>query len=110
MPESCRYLRLPATHRSDFRYARTKAISPASIPRTVATAAKVHQEGAAELIAAVDAGIISVSAAADVATRPKEEQREIVARGEKEMILDIEEVSDRRIAKNVNPALRRNAQ
>jgi N6-adenosine-specific RNA methylase IME4 len=55
-------------------------------PRSIATAATVMEQGAPELIAAVDAGRVSVSAAADVATLPKEEQAEIVARGEKEIL------------------------
>jgi N6-adenosine-specific RNA methylase IME4 len=38
------------------------------------------------LVAVVEQGKVSVSAAADVATKPKEEQREIVARGEKEIL------------------------
>lgn len=54
--------------------------------RTVATAKAVQDEGSEELIAAVESGTVSVSAAADVATLPKEEQREIVARGEKEIL------------------------
>lgn len=55
-------------------------------PRTVATAAKVLEQGAPELVAAVESGQVSVSAAADVATLPKQEQAEIVARGEKEIL------------------------
>lgn len=55
-------------------------------PRTVATAAKVLEQGAPELVAAVESGAVSVSAAADVATLPKPEQAEIVARGEKEIL------------------------
>lgn len=55
-------------------------------PRTVANAAKVLNEGADELIAAVESGAVSVSAAADVATLPKEEQGEIVAKGEDEIV------------------------
>jgi N6-adenosine-specific RNA methylase IME4 len=46
----------------------------------------VQREGAEELRRAVEQGKVSVSAAADVATKPKEEQREIVARGEKEIV------------------------
>jgi N6-adenosine-specific RNA methylase IME4 len=42
--------------------------------------------GTPELVRAVDSGKVSVSAAADVATKPKDEQREIVARGEKEIL------------------------
>jgi N6-adenosine-specific RNA methylase IME4 len=54
--------------------------------RSVKTARAVHDHGAPELVAAVESGKASVSAAADIATKPKEEQREIVARGEKEIL------------------------
>jgi MT-A70 len=53
---------------------------------TVSAAVKVLKEGAPELAAVVERGGVSVSAAADVATLPAEEQREIVARGEKEIL------------------------
>lgn len=55
-------------------------------PRSVDSARRVQASGTEELIAAVDAGVVSVSAAADIATKPKDEQREIVARGEKEIL------------------------
>jgi hypothetical protein len=54
--------------------------------RSVARAKEVRDHGAPELQQAVERGGISVSAAADVATRPIDEQREIVARGEKEIL------------------------
>lgn len=50
-------------------------------PRSVATAAKVLDSGTPALIAAVDAGEVSVSAAAEVAKLPESEQAEIVAQG-----------------------------
>jgi ParB family chromosome partitioning protein len=53
--------------------------------RTVAAAAKVNDDGAPELIAAVDSGAVSVSAAAQVATLPKEMQADIVATGPAEV-------------------------
>jgi N6-adenosine-specific RNA methylase IME4/ParB-like chromosome segregation protein Spo0J len=54
--------------------------------RSVERARAVIDEGASELIAEVEQGRISVSAAADVATLPKPQQAEIVARGEKEIL------------------------
>lgn len=54
--------------------------------RTLRTAKVVEEQGAPELVAAVESGQVSVSAAADVATLPKQEQAEIVARGEKEIL------------------------
>ncbi len=52
----------------------------------VQRARAVIDEGAQELIDAVEHGLVSVSAAADVATLPKPQQAEIVARGEKEIL------------------------
>lgn len=54
--------------------------------RSVARARAVHEGGAPELVSAVERGAVSVSAAADIATKPQDEQREIVARGEKEIL------------------------
>lgn len=54
--------------------------------RTVNAAAKVKDEGTPELVAAVESGRASVSAAAEVATLPKAEQQEIVAKGETEIL------------------------
>lgn len=54
--------------------------------RTVQAAVKVKDEGAPELVRAVESGRVSVSAAADVATLPKEEQTVIVAKGEREIL------------------------
>jgi N6-adenosine-specific RNA methylase IME4 len=54
--------------------------------RSVRSAAEVRDHGAPELVHAVEHGRVSVSAAADVAELPEGEQREIVARGEKEIL------------------------
>ncbi len=53
---------------------------------SVERARVVREQGAPELVAAVKQGEVSVSAAAVVATQPVEQQRELVARGEKEII------------------------
>lgn len=53
---------------------------------SVERAKTVQRDGAPELRHAVEQGKVSVSAAADVATKPQDEQREIVARGEKEIL------------------------
>ncbi len=45
--------------------------------RSVARAREVREHGAPELVAAVERGAVSVSAAADIATQPVDEQREI---------------------------------
>lgn len=49
--------------------------------RSIASAAKVLKEGADELVAAMESGVASVSAAAEIATLSQDEQREIVAAG-----------------------------
>jgi N6-adenosine-specific RNA methylase IME4 len=54
--------------------------------RSVERAREVHEGGAPELIHAVERGRIAVSAAADVATLEPGQQRELVARGEKEIL------------------------
>jgi N6-adenosine-specific RNA methylase IME4 len=54
--------------------------------RSVTSARKVHEQGAPELVQAVDEGRVKVSTAAEIARAPKEEQAEIVAKGEKEIL------------------------
>jgi phage N-6-adenine-methyltransferase len=49
--------------------------------KSVERAAKVRAQGIPELVHAVECGLVSVSAAADVATLPRAEQTEIVAAG-----------------------------
>jgi hypothetical protein len=51
--------------------------------RTIRRAREVIDEGVPELAEKVDRGDVSVSAASEVATLPKEQPREIVARGER---------------------------
>src|SRR5215475_11398828 len=53
---------------------------------SVERAKTVQRAGASELVQAVERGAISVSAAADVAMLPQQNQREIVARGEREIL------------------------
>lgn len=65
--------------------------------RTVARAREVQEHGTPELITAVERGSVSVSAAADVATLPASEQAEIVARGEREILLKAKELRARRV-------------
>ena len=48
-------------------------------PRSVTSAKKVHDQGTDELLAAVDAGEVSVSAAAEIATLPEPEQKKTLA-------------------------------
>lgn len=54
--------------------------------RSVERAREVLEDGAPELVATVEQGRVSVSAAADVATLPMAEQSQIVARGEREIL------------------------
>jgi N6-adenosine-specific RNA methylase IME4 len=60
--------------------------------RTIRHARDVLDHGAPELRQAVDRGDVSVSAAADIASLPAEEQGEIVARGEREILRKAQEI------------------
>ena len=53
---------------------------------SVERAKMVQRAGIPELVQSVEQGAVSVSAAAQVATQPIEEQREIVARGDREIL------------------------
>jgi N6-adenosine-specific RNA methylase IME4 len=57
-------------------------VSKSSVER----AAEVRDRGAPELQRAVERGDASVSAAVDISTLPADEQREVVAKGEKEIL------------------------
>jgi hypothetical protein len=63
---------------------------------SVERAKTVQRTGAPELAQAVERGSVSVSAAADIASRPIDEQREIVARGEKEILRVAQEIRARK--------------
>jgi hypothetical protein len=54
--------------------------------RSVASASKVIDDGVPDLVDAVERGKVSVSAAADIASLPKPQQQQIVARGEREIL------------------------
>lgn len=64
--------------------------------RSVRTAKKVIDHGAPELVAAVDAGKVSVSAAAEVASLPAEEQEEVVAHGEDAILAEANRIRERK--------------
>ncbi len=67
---------------------------------SVQRAREVLEEGAEELIAAVDQGDIAVSTAAEVASLPIEEQQEVVAKGEEEILRVSKEIKRKRREKN----------
>jgi hypothetical protein len=54
--------------------------------RSVESARAVRDKGDESLVESVERGVVSVSAAADMATLPKQEQAEIVAKGEREIL------------------------
>jgi N6-adenosine-specific RNA methylase IME4 len=54
--------------------------------KTYEAAKTVVDSGVPELVTAMDSGKVSISAAADVATLPVQQQKEVVARGEKEIL------------------------
>jgi hypothetical protein len=65
--------------------------------RSIDSASKVLSQGAPELVKAVDAGKVAVSTAADLAGElSKEEQAEVVAHGEKEILKAAKEIRARR--------------
>lgn len=82
---------LPKVHSRD-RAAEAVNVSP----RTVGHASRVIEVGAPELVEAVETGRASVSAAAEVASLPVEEQREIVAKGETEILKAAKEIKARK--------------
>lgn len=67
--------------------------------RTVRAAVVVKNDGAPELFKALQSGRVSTSAAADVATLPKTQQAEVVARGEKEIVAAAKAIRVARAAK-----------
>lgn len=64
--------------------------------RTYEQARKVAEQGAPELVEAMDGGAASISAAAEVATLPVEEQKVIVAKGETEILKAAKEIRAKR--------------
>jgi MT-A70 len=75
--------------------------------RTVERAREVLNQGAPELVHAVEQGKVSVSAAADVATLPAGEQQEIVARGEQEILKAAVAIRARKNERRVAERMRR---
>lgn len=65
---------------------------------TYRRAKTVVEKGSPELVEAMDKGEASVSAASDIATLPQEEQTEIVAKGEKEILARAKEIRKQRHA------------
>jgi hypothetical protein len=75
--------------------------------RSVRTASEVREAGVPELTHAVEAGTVSVSAAADLTALPPDEQREVVAKGEREMRTAGKRVRSTRPAGGPRPRLGR---
>jgi N6-adenosine-specific RNA methylase IME4 len=65
--------------------------------RSVTSAHAVREHGDPELVRAVEAGQIKVSVAADIATESPEQQREIVARGEREILKEAAKIRARKL-------------
>ncbi|MBT9173485.1 MAG: hypothetical protein DDT21_01886 [Syntrophomonadaceae bacterium] len=70
-----------------------------SVP-SVKRAKEVIEQGTPELVQIVEKGDVSVSAAASVATLPFIEQREIVARGQKEILAAAKQIREEKETKN----------
>lgn len=77
-----------------------------SVP-SVKRAKQVQEQGAPELAALVEAGEVAVSTAADVATLPLEEQQEIIAKGEKEILAAAKVIRERRTKKTREKRIKR---
>jgi hypothetical protein len=74
----------PADKSANLQTSQSDAASLLNVStRSVASAAKVRDHGAAELVRAVEQGEVKVSAAAEIVDLPKEEQREAVEGGRK---------------------------
>jgi N6-adenosine-specific RNA methylase IME4/ParB-like chromosome segregation protein Spo0J len=78
--------------------------------RSVERAHDVQQQGAPELIHAVESDKVSVSAAADVATLPIEQQQEIVAKGEREILEAAKSIRARKAADRHADSIKRIAE
>jgi N6-adenosine-specific RNA methylase IME4 len=84
----------------DLKVSQTAAADMLNVgKRSVERATEVRDHGAPELQQAVERGEVSVTAAADVAALPQEQQTEIVARGEREILLASKEIRGRRAEK-----------
>ena len=81
-------------------------VSPATVKRA-GQYSEALAGGVKELSAAVTSGAVSVAAAADVATLPKEEQSELVARGTKEILQAAKEIRAARTEERRNERLRK---
>lgn len=68
--------------------------------RSVATAKKVIEQGAPELVDAVERGVASISAAADLAALPADEQAATVSEGSKAIKVKAREVREARATLN----------
>jgi N6-adenosine-specific RNA methylase IME4/ParB-like chromosome segregation protein Spo0J len=78
--------------------------------RSVARAREVQEYGTPELVSAVERGAVSVSAAADVATLPTQEQREIVAHGEKEILEAAKQIRARQMEERCSARIQKLAE
>lgn len=79
--------------------------------RSVKSARKVQDKGSPELVAALDAGKVAVSTAAEIADLPKAEQAEVVARGETEILAAAKKIRTEKakVRKAETEAVRANA-
>lgn len=68
--------------------------------RSLARARKIQENAAPELIEAVDGGKVSLNAASAVAELPKNEQVEVVARGEEEILRKAKEIRTEKAKQN----------
>ncbi len=62
----------------------------------------MQEEGAPELVAAVEQGRVAVSTAAEIAKTPREKQVEIVAKGKDEILRAAAEIRQQRAMENAS--------
>lgn len=79
--------------KSDAQAAEMLNVSEPSVER----AKKVQRDGVPELVNAVESGDVSVSAAAALADADPDEQREVVARGEAEIVAKAKEIKAKKV-------------
>lgn len=87
---------LPESQKGQSREQAAKALNVS--PRAVEHASRVLDRGTEELVTAVASGSVSVSAASDIATLPKPEQQEVVARGKAEILQKAKEIRSEKSA------------
>lgn len=89
---------LPDGSKGNARDFAAKAVNVS--PRSVESASRVLEQGSPALLAAVETGRVSVSAAAEVVTLPKAEQIKVVEQGDAEVVAQAKKIRERKAEEN----------